>query len=263
VIAFKAAQRPHGQDVSMKSPFQMGAALLMSGIFLTGTGARAASKEAEPSAERVKIVRAMYEKLPCEILNFTEPPKKAPEFLADTNGEVLRMTLVDARGISLTIELNNKTHALSMSVPVRHASMGVVVDAPREGEGVLIAQVSPGGAAEGAGLKAGDVIVKAEGDAIKDAEQLRKALAGRSPGEKFAVAVKRDGKEIGVDVILDTSGGGAFDPLVLLPPRGPEESAICGLILRLHLQGAEKDSAGEFLKVLDRRFAGAVPGTDK
>lgn len=47
-------------------------------------------------------------------------------------------------------------------------------------QGILVLSVSPDSPAERAGLKVGDVIVKAAGSAIKDLDQLRDALEGKS-----------------------------------------------------------------------------------
>jgi hypothetical protein len=50
-----------------------------------------------------------------------------------------------------------------------------------------------------------------------------------------------------------------------LPPRGPEESAVYGLLLRLSEKPGEKTTKGQLelpdtvLAVLDQRFAGAMP----
>src|SRR5262249_27086552 len=51
----------------------------------------------------------------------------------------------------------------------------------------------------------------------------------------------------------------------LLPPRGPEESAVYGLLLRLAAKPPDKTTEGQrelldtMIAVLDQRFAGAMP----
>lgn len=67
-------------------------------------------------------------------------------------------------------------------------------------EGVEVISVSPGGAAQEAGLKAGDVLTDVNGVALKRdkegsaREKLRKAMRKVKPGEKVAVSYRRDGK---------------------------------------------------------------------
>lgn len=64
-----------------------------------------------------------------------------------------------------------------------------------EVKGALIAQVSKDSAADKAGLKPGDVIVRYNGRGISDTGQLRNMVASTAPGSKADVVVVRDGKE--------------------------------------------------------------------
>jgi predicted metalloprotease with PDZ domain len=76
-------------------------------------------------------------------------------------------------------------------------------------EGVKIASVSPGGAAESAGLKAGDVLI-AVGDkqlkrdgAISSREMLMRAMEDVKPGEKVQLRYRRDNKVATATVIAE------------------------------------------------------------
>ncbi|RXL73251.1 PDZ domain-containing protein, partial [Citrobacter sp. AAK_AS5] len=51
-------------------------------------------------------------------------------------------------------------------------------------EGALVAQVEKGSAADQAGLKAGDVILRADGQAIVDSGDLPARIALARPGDK-------------------------------------------------------------------------------
>jgi S1-C subfamily serine protease len=59
--------------------------------------------------------------------------------------------------------------------------------------GIGIVQVTAGGAADKAGLKAGDVITAVNGTATPDAETLSTVLAGLQPGQTVTVQVTRAG----------------------------------------------------------------------
>jgi S1-C subfamily serine protease len=58
-------------------------------------------------------------------------------------------------------------------------------------EGVLVENVRPGGAADKAGLLAGDVIVKFGGMNVTSVEEYMSALGTMAPGDKIEVVVKR------------------------------------------------------------------------
>jgi serine protease Do len=64
----------------------------------------------------------------------------------------------------------------------------------KESDGALVGDVIPGGPAEKAGIKRGDVIVKFNGQDIKSMESLPKYVAGVTPGKKVDLEIVRDGK---------------------------------------------------------------------
>jgi serine protease Do len=61
--------------------------------------------------------------------------------------------------------------------------------------GVLVQQVQPGGPAEKAGLKAGDIITTIDGRSIKDGDDLVSEIASRRPGSSVRLGLLRDGKQ--------------------------------------------------------------------
>lgn len=72
----------------------------------------------------------------------------------------------------------------------------------KNGEGLLVRSVEKGSIAEKAGLKAGDVITRADNEKISERSDLRKALRARKEGGKVALGIVRDKHEqtITVDV---------------------------------------------------------------
>jgi len=62
-------------------------------------------------------------------------------------------------------------------------------------KGALVSQVNQGLPAEKAGVKAGDVVVRFDGKAIEDTQNLRNLVAATDPGTKAELVVNRDGKE--------------------------------------------------------------------
>ncbi|HYS03840.1 MAG TPA: PDZ domain-containing protein [Candidatus Dormibacteraeota bacterium] len=71
----------------------------------------------------------------------------------------------------------------------------------KSGDGVLVRSVKKGSPAESAGLRAGDVIVKVDGERISDAADLRSLLRGHR-GKAFPISIVRDRREQNVTVTL-------------------------------------------------------------
>lgn len=69
--------------------------------------------------------------------------------------------------------------------------------------GVVVSDVSPGGPADKAGIKKGDVIVKIDNTQIKTFVDMRKYLFTKKPGDTVQVTFYRDNKQQTVSVTLD------------------------------------------------------------
>jgi serine protease Do len=68
--------------------------------------------------------------------------------------------------------------------------------------GVLVQQVQPGGPADKAGLKAGDIITTVDGRSIKDGDDLVNEIASRRPGSTIRLGYARDGKPMDTTVTI-------------------------------------------------------------
>ena len=77
----------------------------------------------------------------------------------------------------------------------------------KEAKGVLVAQVQPGGSAERAGLRKGDIITAFNGTEVNDPNVFRNQVASRSPGTEVTLTIQRDGREQQVRATL-----GEFTP---------------------------------------------------
>ena len=66
--------------------------------------------------------------------------------------------------------------------------------------GVYIVEVSKSGAADAAGIKAGDVLIAIDSTMITTASSVQEAVSRFSPGDQAQVTVLRDGKERKIDV---------------------------------------------------------------
>jgi serine protease Do len=70
-------------------------------------------------------------------------------------------------------------------------------------DGALVSAVSPGGAADKAGMEPGDVITAYNGRAVKNSNELVSAVTATRPGTSVPVRVVRDGKELTLNVVVD------------------------------------------------------------
>ena len=88
-----------------------------------------------------------------------------------------------------------------------NASLGTVPDyaGPRDGKGVLLAGVRVGGAAEAAGMKRGDILVKLGVHDIGSVEDLMYVLNASHPGETVTATVMRDGKPLRLEATFQES----------------------------------------------------------
>lgn len=93
---------------------------------------------------------------------------------------------------------------------VSHGFLGVQMAALNEAGkkqlgvagGVLVTQVEPGGPAERAGIKPGDVLLKVDDREISDGQALQRSVQSLQPGKKVMVTVQRDGKSKLIEVKL-------------------------------------------------------------
>lgn len=69
-------------------------------------------------------------------------------------------------------------------------------------EGVYIVNVKSGKAADKAGIKPTDIIVKINGEKVKSPQEIFEAVIGCKEGEKISVTILRDGVETNKDIIL-------------------------------------------------------------
>lgn len=146
--------------------------------------------------------------------------------LVDSSGEVIGITSAIAQppgtlqasgniGLGFAIPSNQARRTAEELLETGRATypvIGALVDPYYEGEGVQVATeaqggqepVTPGGPAEAAGLKAGDVIVAIDGRPVTDADELIVAIRARAPGDAVILTVRSaDGSEQDIRVVLD------------------------------------------------------------
>jgi putative serine protease PepD len=67
--------------------------------------------------------------------------------------------------------------------------------------------VLPGGPADDAGLRPGDVVTEIDGQTVEGYEEFVVEIRARQPGDTVTLTVQRGGREFTVDVVLDSTEG--------------------------------------------------------
>lgn len=73
--------------------------------------------------------------------------------------------------------------------------------------GVFVQNVISGGAADDAGIKAGDVIINISGKEVRSGSDLTEALGQQRPGERLTIIVNRQGENKMFDIVLKNKLG--------------------------------------------------------
>lgn len=83
--------------------------------------------------------------------------------------------------------------------------------APRD-QAILVNSVVEGSAAEKAGIKAGDLLVKVGSTSIEETSDLQEAVGDLEAGKPTPVTVWRDGKDVGLSVTIEAPRNSKLDP---------------------------------------------------
>ncbi len=128
--------------------------------------------------------------------------------------DLLREILLSrAPGSTLQLEIvrEKKKQTVSATLaaaskPLRLASRRVTLGVQLgdgESEGAPVRSVTPGSAAERAGIRRGDVIRKVDGMPLADSGRLSESLSDKEPGDAVKLTLARDGSEMVLEVKLD------------------------------------------------------------
>jgi putative serine protease PepD len=108
-------------------------------------------------------------------------------------------------GIGFAVSANTVREVLprlSRGERIERPFLGVA-SAPHAG-GAEVGEVTPGGPADEAGLRAGDVIVSIDGRSVRDPEDVADAVSDHEPGDRVEVVVERGGTQRAIEVELGT-----------------------------------------------------------
>ena len=135
--------------------------------------------------------------------------------LANRSGQIIGINTAifsqtgENTGIGFAIPISTAKRAadkLAAGQTVTRAGLGLTGPSQsRSSEsGAYVQSVTPGGAADQAGIKAGDIIVSVDGLPIQTFNDLRGTISAYSPGDSVTVGVLRDGSTKDIKVTLGT-----------------------------------------------------------
>jgi serine protease Do len=144
----------------------------------------------------------------------------------------------------------------SIGISFREGLSGAVNRVYGFKNGVLVQEVQPGGPADKAGLKPGDIITSIDGRTVKDGDDLVNEIASRKPGSTVRLGFLRSGKPDDATVTIgdrDKVFANLGNPQA---PQNPQSSgdageAKLGLVVhditpataaKIHISGVEIDS---------------------
>jgi Tol biopolymer transport system component len=140
-----------------------------------------------------------------------QPTDTADKLNAGGMAQVARAALElvqDVSDLGSHLEYQKLTGAIESDQPEFTVSLGTIPDRagpPNGQKGMLLAGVRPGGAADKAGLKKGDIVVLLGGHVIGRVEDVMFVLTDAKPGATLPAVVLRDGKEMKVDLVLEAA----------------------------------------------------------
>ena len=122
-------------------------------------------------------------------------------------------------GVGFAIPINQVRRTVEQIIDTGEAQfpiIGASLDGRYDGEGARIATapapngtppIVPGGPADEAGLRAGDVILAIDGEAVEGSSELIVAIRSRNPGETVTLTVRRSGEQQDYQVTLGATEG--------------------------------------------------------
>lgn len=120
----------------------------------------------------------------------------------------------------------------------------------QQGKGVLVREVMPGTSADKAGVKAGDVIIRVDAEAVATVGELRRALRRQREGKQVSLTIVRNRAEQTIKVELEETPRRTPERLTRLIEEGIEidSDAVERMIAHLEATLQEKQSELESLQ---------------
>jgi len=128
--------------------------------------------------------------------------------LVDSRGRVIAINTAiadpsNAQNVGFAIPISQVKSLISELREGRRAAFLGVQSDPNTTDGARITEVTPGSAADKAGMKVGDVVVQVASTPVPTGGALKPAIRRYKAGQDVDVVVQRDGKRMTLHVTLD------------------------------------------------------------
>jgi len=87
-------------------------------------------------------------------------------------------------------------------LPETGVHLGVIIEQAPSGRGILVREIVTGSIAEHAGLKKDDLLLRLDGETLRDYIDLRYALEHKHPGDKMTLKIERNGKTLNIEFLI-------------------------------------------------------------
>ncbi len=117
--------------------------------------------------------------------------------LVNKNGEVVGISnakVIGLENIAYAINIDSALPILQQLITngsVARPYLGIMGSDNFDGVGVYIEEVTPGGPADGAGLRPGDIILALDGVTVDGIDELKQAIRAREVGERIIITYRR------------------------------------------------------------------------
>lgn len=137
-------------------------------------------------------------------------------FIANSNGEIVGMVLVESKGVSILpinyfkniifdVLKNKKITRPYLGLGFIDLTVAIGSSLPNSGIGAFVRSVSAGSPAAKAGILPGDTIIGVDDENFKDNRNLSEIISEYKPGEEVEIKILRDKKEINAKVLLGSA----------------------------------------------------------
>lgn len=121
-----------------------------------------------------------------------------------------------------------------------------------DAEGVLVTEVEEDMPAEKAGLKAGDVIVEADGDEVEDTQELREIISEKEEGDEVEIKVIRDRRVQTFSVEVEETAATDFYSKAMKLKIHPDKPDVPELMWKQKFDSELEDEMEELREELDQ-----------
>ena len=120
--------------------------------------------------------------------------------------------------------------------------------------GAQVGVLTPGGPAEHAGVRVGDVITAVNGTPVANAAAMTGAVRALAPGQTARLSILRSGQRMTISVMIGTAGGGNAAPAAQPAPASAAAAAPSGPVKPISVSGYTT-----FTDPLENAFTVQVP----